>query len=66
MYSLQINLPVSCMAPLSGQKHRFIPIYAPVDVSATADASHHLRISDVFGTNRTRNEALPAWPRDDL
>ena len=54
--------------PLSGQKYRFIPIYRPVvvTVSEAADAPHYLRISDIFGTNRTYNEGLLACPRDDL
>lgn len=55
-------------APLSGQKYRFIPIcgLVVVIVSEAADGPHCLRISDIFGTNRTYNEGLLAYPRDDL
>lgn len=63
MYLPQINLPVSsCTARLSGQKHRFTPVCGLIlAASATADAPHHLRISDVFGTNRTFYEGFLAY-----
>ena len=53
-------------APLSGQKHRFIPTSCGlVAVSETADALHHLRISDPPGKNRTFSEGSPGYPRGD-
>ena len=62
---LAVTRSAGVLVPSAALRNHFFPISGLAAVNETADAPHHLRISDGFGTNRAFNEGLLACPGGD-